>query len=95
MNDVMIIDTPKMQTAMCVNSDPKNFNFVGSIPEVMLARVPLDTVFIQEYRKNPNIVDREVLASLQVILDVGDVPKRGGTKRKAKVAEVVSKKVKS
>ncbi|CAH1449860.1 unnamed protein product [Lactuca virosa] len=84
-----------MKIASFVNFDLKNFNFVGSIPEVMLARIPLDNVIIQGYRKIPNSGVHKVHALLQGILDASDVPKRGGTKRKVKEAEGVSKKVKS
>ncbi|CAI9275374.1 unnamed protein product [Lactuca saligna] len=44
--------------------------------------------------KNPNTGVCEVPTSLQEILDAGDVPKRGRTKRKVKATEVLSKKFK-
>ncbi|CAH1433602.1 unnamed protein product [Lactuca virosa] len=49
MKDVVINVIPKMQTTTFVTSDPKNFDFIGSIPEVMLARVLLDNDIIKAY----------------------------------------------
>ncbi|CAI9301846.1 unnamed protein product [Lactuca saligna] len=49
--DVVVIEILKMQTTTFVTSDPKNFNFICSIPEVMLDSVPLDNDIIKSYKE--------------------------------------------
>ncbi|CAH1426724.1 unnamed protein product [Lactuca virosa] len=51
MRDVVIVDIPKMQTAMFVISNPKNILIVGSLSQAMLSRVPVDRPIIVEYLK--------------------------------------------
>lgn len=46
MVDAMMADIQKMSTSMFVTSYSKNFHYVGSVLEVMLARVPMDSDII-------------------------------------------------
>lgn len=89
MMDVHIVHILMMNTSTFVTYDSKNFHFIGSIPEVQLARVPLDNEIIRIYRQIPLQGERSIPPSLQIVLDVGDAPKRVGMKRKAKVFEEV------
>ncbi|CAH1443768.1 unnamed protein product [Lactuca virosa] len=51
MQDFVIADISKMQTAMFVSFHPKNFLIVGSFSQSMLSRVPTDHPIILEYLK--------------------------------------------
>lgn len=44
---------PFFQTSSFMISDPTKFSFFGSIPNVMLDRVPSDNAIVNEYRKLP------------------------------------------
>lgn len=35
-------------------SDPMNFTFIGTIPEVMLVKDPSDNVIVNAYQKQPS-----------------------------------------
>lgn len=78
MVDAMMADIQKMSTSMFVTSYSKNFHYVGSVLEVMLARVPMDSDIIQAWRQITKFGAKEISLALQAILDVGDAPKRGG-----------------
>nr|KAJ0184447.1 hypothetical protein LSAT_V11C900494330 [Lactuca sativa] len=54
MTDSLIAATLTLQTTTFVMSDPRNFAFVGSIPEVMLEKVPVNNDIIRAYRKLPS-----------------------------------------
>lgn len=49
----------------------------------------MDNEIIRIYRQIPLQGERSIPPSLQIVLDVGDAPKRVGMKRKAKVFEEV------
>lgn len=51
MKDCVIVVIPRMETTTLSTYDPKNFDFVGSILEVMLARVPSDNDIIKVYKE--------------------------------------------
>ncbi|CAI9303873.1 unnamed protein product [Lactuca saligna] len=65
-------------TTTFVTSDLNNFTAIGSIPAMMLVRVPLDNAIMPEYMEISIFGIREIHASLEEILDVFDIPKRGG-----------------
>lgn len=54
MQDSLMTDIPMLETTTFVMSDPKNFKFVGSIPEALLEKVPLDKPIIRAYRTLPS-----------------------------------------
>lgn len=64
-------------------SDPQNFDFVGSILDALLEKVPLDNAVIRAYRTIPSSGVRPIPTESQKIIDEGDKLKCGG-KRKAK-----------
>lgn len=92
MKDDVVAEIPKM-TATFFTVDPNNFNFIGSFPEVMLARVPSDNDIIMAYRQILNSGVREVPTSLQTTLETVDMTKRGG-KIKLQATGGVPKKTK-
>lgn len=94
MKDVLGFQISKMQTTTFVTSDPKSFNLFGSIPEVILARVPLDNDIINAYRGILNYVIREILVSLRAALAIVDIQKRG-RKRKTKSSQFCLKETKA
>lgn len=63
--------------------DPRKFNFVGSIPEAMLGKVPLDNVIVNEYRNQPTSGVLPMSDELRKAIEDEYKLKRGG-KRKAK-----------
>ncbi|CAI9302999.1 unnamed protein product [Lactuca saligna] len=63
--------------------DLQNFEFLGSIPEVMLENVLVTNAITRAYWKSPSSGVRPVPAELRKIIDTGKIPKRGG-KRKPK-----------
>lgn len=71
-------------------SYPTKFTFVGSIPEVMLAKVPQGNVIINEYRNLPGFGARPMPDDLRNSIEEENKTKRGA-KRKGKVgpSEVV------
>lgn len=73
-------------------SDPQKFDFVGSIPDVLLEKVPLDNAIIRAYRKSSLFSVRPIPAELQKIIDEGDEPKRV-RKRKTKAATLETIKI--
>ncbi|CAI9279877.1 unnamed protein product [Lactuca saligna] len=78
-------------------TDPRNFDFVGSIPEVVMEKVPLNNVIIKAYQKLPLFGVRKIPFYLKKIIEVGGLLKRGGkrkTKEAANVVATVSKKIK-
>lgn len=83
-----------MKKITFVTSDPMNFRYVGLITEDMLARVSMDSEIIYICRKLPKFGERPISLAPHVGLDVVDILKRGGGKRKAK-AVVESQTVKS
>nr|KAJ0206901.1 hypothetical protein LSAT_V11C500287920 [Lactuca sativa] len=80
MNDSLMSEILILQTTTFVMSDPRNFKFVGSIPDVMLEKVPLDNAIIKDYRKLPSFGARPIPGELQKIID------EERRKRKAKAA---------
>ena len=89
MKDPVMAEIPKLQTTTFVILDPQNFNFVGSIPEVMLAKVLMENDLIREYCSFPSFGIFPIPTELQVI-DAGDKPKGGGkSKAKASSSEIV------
>lgn len=48
----------------------------------MLSRIPMDNVIIQKYKKLPLSGETPIHDDLKAILDVGDIAKRVGVKRK-------------
>lgn len=78
-------------------SDPTKFNFVGSIPGVMLERVPEDNAIVTEYHRQPLSGVRPITEEFRKILKEVNKPNRGGKKKvNATPSEVVKtlKKVK-
>lgn len=49
MKDSVMAGISRLQTSNFVMSDPRNFSFIGSIPDEMLERVPLDNAIVREY----------------------------------------------
>ncbi|CAI9303851.1 unnamed protein product [Lactuca saligna] len=72
--------------------DPRNFSFIGLIPDEMLEKVPLDNAIMRKYQKLPPSGVRPMLAELRQLIDEINKPKRGG-KRKAKAAPFESVRV--
>lgn len=72
-----------LQTSTFVMSDPRNFNFIGSIRLDMLERVPLDNAIVREHRKLPSSCVHPMSADLRKLIDESNKLKHGG-KRKAK-----------
>lgn len=66
------VDTP---TTTFVMLDPRNLEFIGSIPDVMLKKVPLDNAIIRSYRKFPSSGVRPIPAELKKVVDEGDKTK--------------------
>lgn len=97
MTDLLMVKFPMMQTTTFVTTDPQNFDFVGSIPKTMMEKVLWNNAIIRAYRKLFVSGVRELPIELSKIIEVGDLPKRGG-KKKAKaivtVSTTVSKKLK-
>lgn len=54
MKDSIMAAIPILQTSMFVMSNPRNFTFIGSIPEEMLMKVPHDNAIVNAYRKSPS-----------------------------------------
>lgn len=69
MKDSLIAEISILQTTTFVKSDPRNFEFVGSIPEVLLKRVPLENAIIKDYRKFPSSSGRAIHVELKKIID--------------------------
>ncbi|CAI9271425.1 unnamed protein product [Lactuca saligna] len=89
MMDLLMADIPKLQSTTFIIIDPRNFNFVGSIPEVMLAKVSMENDLIREYCSLTSFGIFPIPIELQVI-DTGDKPKIGGkSKKKASSSEIV------
>ncbi|CAI9264306.1 unnamed protein product [Lactuca saligna] len=88
----LMADIPSFQTTTFIKSDPRNFRFVGSIPDVMFEKIPLENSIIREYHNFPCSGVHPIPAELQKINNEGNKPNRGG-KRKAK--ETTSKIVKT
>lgn len=78
MKDSMMAEIPTLHTTTFVMSDQQNFSFVGSIPEVMLSKVPMDKDLIRAYCSLPLSGIRPIHADLKQVINVGDKPKRGG-----------------
>ena len=78
-----------MNVGTFVTMDDTIFSHTGSILEVMLAKVPSNTEFINMYRPIPKFGEGNITTSLQAILDVGVVLQRDMGKLKAKVVEDV------
>ena len=72
MKDSLIAEIPTLQTTTSVMLDPKNFEFVGSIMEVLLKRVPLDNAIIRAYQKLPSSGVRPIPAELKKVIDEGE-----------------------
>lgn len=66
-------------------SDPRIFDFNGSIPDEMLERVPIDNAIVRDYQKLPSSGVQSMPAELRKMIDDGNKAKRGG-KKKEKVA---------
>lgn len=64
MKDSLMAGNPTLQKTTFVMSDPRNFKFVSSIPDVMLEKVPLDNSIFRDYRKFPSSGVRPTLAEL-------------------------------
>ncbi|CAH1413867.1 unnamed protein product [Lactuca virosa] len=60
MKDSLIAEILMLQTTTFVMSDPRNFEFVGSIPKVLMKRVLLDNAIIRAYRKLPSSGVRQI-----------------------------------
>lgn len=97
MTDSLMAEIPMMQTTTFVTTDPRNFDFVGSILEAIMEKVHLNNAIIRTYHKLPASGVQDIHTDLKKIIEVGDLPKRGG-KKKAKaivtVSTTVSKKLK-
>lgn len=74
-----------LQTSTFMMFGPRKFSFVGSIPEMMLVKVPTDNAIVNEYCKLPTSSVRPMTEELRKILKEGNKLKKGG-KQKAKVA---------
>lgn len=71
-------------------SDPYKFNFVGSILEVMLVKVPSDNVNVNEYCKLPASGAHSMPVELWKAIKEANKPKGGGKwKAKGGPSEVV------
>lgn len=66
-----------------MRSDPNNFTFIGSVPDAMLEKVPLDNDIVSEYQILPSSGVQPMPNELRKPLDEGNKPNRGG-KRKNK-----------
>ncbi|CAI9294695.1 unnamed protein product [Lactuca saligna] len=75
MKNSLIAEIPTLRTTKFVMSDPKNFEFVGSILEVLLKRVSLDNVIIRAYQKFPSFGVCPIPAELKKVVDEGDKTK--------------------
>lgn len=60
---------PILQPTTFVTYDPRNFQFIGSIPEEILVKVPKDNVIVTKYRKLPLSGVCLILDDLQTLLD--------------------------
>lgn len=85
MQDSHMAEFLTLHTTTFVMLDPRNFEFVGSIPEALLKKVLLDNAIIRAYRKMPSSGVRPIPTELKKIIYEGDKPKRGG-KRKDQVS---------
>lgn len=81
-----------LQASTFVMSDPKNFDFVGSILIKMLKKVPLDNAIVRDYRKLISSGVRPMPIEHRKLIDECNKLKRGG-KRKAKAAPSESVRV--
>lgn len=80
---------PKMNVATFVATDYANFHHICAFAEVMLSKVHANNEIINIYRQIPKFGERSNLASLQIVLDIGDSQRRVGVKRKVEVVEEV------
>lgn len=84
MQDSVMAEIPTLQTSKFMMSDPKNFVFIGLIPEEILENVPLDNAIVRVYHKLPSFGVRPMPADIRQLIDESNKMKRGG-KRKANV----------
>lgn len=68
MNDSLMARFLIPQTTKFVVSDPRNFKFVGSIPDAMFEKVLLDNAIIRAYWKFPSGGARLISMELQKII---------------------------
>ncbi|CAH1421347.1 unnamed protein product [Lactuca virosa] len=87
--DVCMDVNPKMNVGTFLTTDDTNFSHIGSVMEVILAKVPSNNEIIKLYKFIPKFDERGIPTSLQTILDVGVVLRRVRGKRKMKVVEEV------
>lgn len=86
-----------IQTSNFVTTGLRNFDFVGSIPQVMMEKVPLNNAINRSNWKLPLSGLREIPFNLKKIIKDGDLSNQGG-KMKAKAVAIgvltVSMKIK-
>ncbi|CAI9259744.1 unnamed protein product [Lactuca saligna] len=68
----VIAAIPIFHTSNFIVSDPTKFDFIGSIPEAMLLKVPTNNVLISEYRKKPASDSRPMPEDLRRALEEGN-----------------------
>lgn len=92
MQDSLMAEILMLHTTIFVMSDPRSFEFIGSILAALLEKVPLDNSIIRSCRKMSCSGVLPIHAELKNIIDEGDKLTCGG-KRKAKTAPSVGIKV--
>lgn len=90
MQDVVIVDIPKMQTTTFVTTGLKNFIIVGSTSLAMLSRVPANNPIIVKYLKTAINTESYGFESIHT----EEIPKKITKSSKWKDKSIVSKKTK-
>lgn len=77
-----MVAIPIFHTSNFIVSDPTKSDFVGSIPEAMLIKVPADNVLIIEYRKKPTYGPRPLTVEMRKDTEEANKPQKGGKQKK-------------
>lgn len=85
MTDSVMVIILILQTLTFVMSDPRNFTFIGLIPEEMLVKVPSNNDVVNAYPSLSSSAVRLMSDDLRNLIYEGNKLKMGG-KRKAKAA---------
>ncbi|CAH1450317.1 unnamed protein product [Lactuca virosa] len=88
--DVRMAEIPRLNVGNLVFPTYIHFSYIGSIPEVMISKVPANTEVINIYKQIPKFDMKRIPAELHEIIDTSVVTRRAGCgKRKAKAVDKV------